>query len=122
MLGGPHPHRAPDKEEAFDGLTRRRWKQAKFIVDQFGRRWIREYLPSLIERKKWEKSVRPLLVGDKVLIMEENNKRGEWFMGSIVTVHPSHDGVVRKATVKTTRSVLIRPIVKLCNISCQRSE
>ncbi|XP_045023683.1 uncharacterized protein LOC123468090 [Daphnia magna] len=122
MLGGPHPHREPDREEAFDGLTRRRWKQAQFIVDQFWRRWMREYLPSLIERKKWEKSVRPLLVGDKVLIMDENNKRGEWLMGSIVAVHPSHDGVVRKATVKTANSVLIRPTVKLCYISGQRLE
>ena len=28
----------PSREEAFDGLTRRRWKQAQFIVDQFWRR------------------------------------------------------------------------------------
>ncbi|KAI9555878.1 hypothetical protein GHT06_018395 [Daphnia sinensis] len=54
--------------------------------------------------------------------MDENNKRGEWLMGSIVAVHPSHDGVVRKATVKTANSVLIRPTVKLCYISGQRPE
>jgi hypothetical protein len=122
VLGGPHLHRAPDREEAFDGLPRRRWKQAQFIVDQYWRRWMREYLPSLIECKKWDKSVRPLLVGDKVLIMDENNKREELLMGLIVTVHPSQDGVVRKAKVKTAKSELIRPTVKLCYISGQRPE
>lgn len=52
MLGGPqHPHRAPDQVEAFDGLTSCRWKQAQFILNQFWRRWKREYLPSFAERK-----------------------------------------------------------------------
>jgi hypothetical protein len=31
---------------------------------------MREYLPSLIERKKWDKSVRPLRIGDNLLIMD----------------------------------------------------
>ncbi|EFX73868.1 hypothetical protein DAPPUDRAFT_252549 [Daphnia pulex] len=52
LIGGPHPHRVPDDEQAFNGVTRRRWKQAQFIVNQFWRRWMREYLPrgSLSER------------------------------------------------------------------------
>ncbi|KAI9549120.1 hypothetical protein GHT06_007526 [Daphnia sinensis] len=120
LIGGPHPHRVPDDEQSFDGVTRRRWKQAQFIVNQFWRRWMREYLPSLIERKKWEKSVRPLRVGDKVLIMDENLKRGEWLTGSITAVHPGDDGVIRKATVQTARSTLLRPAVKLCFISGDR--
>jgi transposase InsO family protein len=121
LIGGPHPHRVPDEEQAFDGVTRRRWKQSQFIVNQFWRRWMREYLPSLMERKKWEKSVRPLRVGDKVLIMDENLKRGEWLTGSIIAVHPGDDGVIRKATVQTARSTLLRPAVKLCFISGDRS-
>ena len=82
---------------------------------------MREYLPSLKERKKWEKSVRPLRVGDKVLIMDENLKRGEWLTGSIIAVHPGDDGVIRKATVQTARSTLLRPAVKFCFISGDRS-
>jgi hypothetical protein len=35
-------------------FSERRWKQAQFIVNQFWRSWMNEYLmPSLIERKKW---------------------------------------------------------------------
>lgn len=95
ILGCANPHQAPDSESAFDGLSRRKWKQAQFITDQFWRRWMREYLPSLIERKKWDKSVRPLRVGDNVLIMDENTRRGEWLTGQITKVFPSSDNVIR---------------------------
>ncbi|XP_045023699.1 uncharacterized protein LOC116925000 [Daphnia magna] len=122
ILGCANPHQAPDSESAFDGLSRRKWKQAQFITDQFWRRWMREYLPSLIERKKWDKSVRPLRVGDNVLIMDENTRRGEWLTGQITKVFPSSDNVIRKAAVKTARSVLIRPVLKLCYISGPRPQ
>jgi hypothetical protein len=70
ILGSANPHQAPDSQSAFDGLSRRKWKQSQFITDQFWRRWMREHLPSLIERKKWDKSVRPLRIGDNLLIMD----------------------------------------------------
>lgn len=75
VLGGAHPHRVPDCEEAFDGLTKRRWKQSQFILNQFWRRWMQEYDPSLINREKWDQSARPLRIGDQVLIMDENATR-----------------------------------------------
>lgn len=111
ILGGAHPHRVPDWEGAFDGLTRRRWKQSQFILNQFWRLWMQEYVPSLIEREKWDQSARPLRIGDQVLIMDENAKRGEWLTGTVTSVHPSSDGVVRRVTVKTPRSILTRPVV-----------
>jgi len=117
ILGGAHPHRVPDCEEAFDGLTRRRWKQSQFILNQFWRRWMQEYVPSLIGREKWDQSARPLRIGDQVLIMDENAKRGEWLTGTVTSVHPSSDGVARRVTVKTSRSILTRPVVKLCFIA-----
>jgi transposase InsO family protein len=122
ILGSANPHQAPDSESAFDGLSRRKWKQSQFITDQFWRRWMREYLPSLIERKKWDKSVRPLRIGDHVLIMNENTRRGEWLAGQITKVFPSSDNVIRKAAVKTARSELIRPVLKLCYISGPRTQ
>ena len=76
---------------------------------------MREYIPNLIGREKWDQSARQLQIGDQVLIMDENTKRGEW-LTEFVT-HPSSDGVVRKSTVQTTRSTLTRPVVKLCFIA-----
>ena len=81
---------------------------------------MKEYLPTLIERKKWEKTVRPIRVGDVVMIMDENSRRGDWLIGSVTKVLPGSDGVVRAATVKTERSGITRPVVKLCFISGSR--
>ena len=78
---------------------------------------MREYIPNLIGREKWDQSARQLQIGDQVLIMDENTKRGEWLTGFVISTHPSSDGVVRKATVQTARSALIRPVVKLCFIA-----
>jgi hypothetical protein len=44
---------------------------------------MREYVPSLIGREKWDHSSCPLLIGDQVLIMDENTKRGEWLTAPI---------------------------------------
>ena len=46
-------------------------------------------------------------VGDKVLIMDENLKRGEWLTGSIIAVHPGDDGVIRKTTVQHFSALLL---------------
>ena len=117
LFGRHHPHIPADVEERFDGLSRNRWKQCQFIIDQFWRRWMREYVPTLTERHKWNKKVRPLKVGDEVLILDENTRRGEWLWGSIVEIFPDSNGVVRKAAIKTSKGTYTRPAVKLCLLS-----
>jgi len=113
ILGNHAPHIPADLEENFDGLSRRRWKQSQYLVNQYWRRWMREYVPTLIERKKWDKHVRPI----RVLILDENTRRGDWPVGFVVQTFPDGQGVVRKAVVKTAKGVYTRPVVKLCLIS-----
>lgn len=60
VLGCHHPHVPPNVETEFGGLSRRRWRQAQFIIVQFRRRLMREYVPELIERKKWQNPTRPI--------------------------------------------------------------
>ena len=72
-LGCHHPLVSPNVETAFDGLSRRHWQQSQFIIDQF---WMREYVPELIGRDKWQQNTRPMCVGDKVLVVDENTRRG----------------------------------------------
>lgn len=117
-----------------DLSCRRAWRQAQYLANLFWRRWTSEYLPTLLERKKWNTPRRNLAVGDLVLLADESFPRGKWPLGRIVEVMPSRDGLVRTVRVKTsctvaTRAkrqrkgepvngdgsiVLTRPVTKLC--------
>ena len=117
ILGCHHPHAPPDAETAFDGLSRRHWKQAQFIIDQWWRRWMREYVPELIARDKWQQHTRQMRVGDEVVVIDENNRRGHWPRGFVTKTFPGDGGVIRRVAVKIGRSELIRPVIKLCLVS-----
>ncbi len=97
-----------------DCCSTRRWRQVQYLANVFWRRWIREYLPSLQERQKWNKTRRNLEVGDIVLILDEKTKRCSWQLGRVLEVHTNRrDGLVRSVKVKTTSSVLVRPVDKI---------
>ncbi|XP_062710628.1 uncharacterized protein LOC134288773 [Aedes albopictus] len=88
------------------------WTIARNIMDEFWRRWVREYLPMLTRRTKWFDNVKPLRPGDLVVIIDEN-ARNCWERGRILEVFPDKSGQVRRATVQTARGVFTRPAVKL---------
>ncbi|XP_032791625.2 uncharacterized protein LOC116928633 [Daphnia magna] len=114
LLLRPHPHIPPDEEKAFTGHSRRRWKQAQFIVYRFWKIWIAECIPNGIERKKWFKETRQLQLGDQVLIIDENTRRGDWISGVVTKVNIGDGQIVRSATVTTKNGTYTRPAVKLC--------
>jgi len=97
-----------------DMYGRRRWRQAQYLADQFWKRWVREYLPLLQERVKWNKPRRNVAVGDIVLISDKNLPRGAWPLARVTKVYTAKDGYVRSAEVMTKTAVLTRPINKLC--------
>jgi hypothetical protein len=79
---------------------------------------MQEYVPTLMERRKWFRENRNAAVGFRVLIVDEKSKRGEWPIGTIIKVYPdSEGGRVRQAIVKTATSEYKRPVTKLCLIS-----
>ena len=97
-----------------DSYSRRRWRQVQYLADVFWRRWTREYLPALQERKKWTSATRNFAVGDVVLVLDENLPRCSWPIGRILEVFQNRtDGLVRSVKVKTKSSVLMRPIDKI---------
>ncbi|XP_062558174.1 uncharacterized protein LOC134223053 [Armigeres subalbatus] len=58
-------------------VSRADWQLCRSMVDQFWRRWIRKYLPTIARRTKWFEEVKPIGVGDLVIwrsakdVMEE---------------------------------------------------
>ena len=109
---------APESVDTEQYNPRVRWRHVEEIVHLFWRRWLREWLPSLIRRRKWGKERRELQVGELVLGLSTDIPRRKWPLGRIVQVFPGPDGHVRAADVRRKGSVLRRPIVKLCPLEC----
>ncbi|XP_065197638.1 uncharacterized protein LOC135829160 [Sycon ciliatum] len=101
--------------QAGDVSLRRQWRVAQALADMFWRRWVREYLPTLARRTKWNRQTKQLVVNDIVIIADDNAPRGSWPKGVVSAVHPGRDGVVRVVDVKTASgSVFRRPAAKIC--------
>ena len=100
--------------DCHDGDTyRKRWRQVQHLSDQFWRRWLKEYLPELQKRHKWQQVLYDLKVGDLVLVMDEGSPRGAWPLGLVTATNRGRDGLVRSAKIKTKSTVMTRPITKL---------
>ena len=114
LLVRPHPHVPPDTEDSFHSISRRRWIQAQYLINQFWKRWVREYVPALMERQKWLTHTRDMQVGDEVLVVDNNLRRGEWLVGSVTRVYQRENDAVRFADVQTKSGNYTRPVAKLC--------
>jgi hypothetical protein len=114
LLLHPGPSIPPGRFSKADNCNVRRWRQVQYLADLFWRRWLREYLPSLQQRQKWNELRRNVKVNDIVLVLDERTPRSSWPLGRILEVNASKkDGLVRSAKIKTSTTVMVRPINKL---------
>jgi hypothetical protein len=53
---------------------------SQYLIDQFWRRWTKEYLPTLVTQRKWNESIENLNIGDLVLVKDINTEEetGQW--------------------------------------------
>ncbi|CAB4009017.1 PREDICTED: uncharacterized protein LOC107357656 [Paramuricea clavata] len=82
-----------------DLYSRRYWRRAQYLADQFWCRWKHEYLQSLQARPKWNE-VKPNLQVDDLVIMNDNSPRNQWPFGRVIAMK-SEDGKVRKVKLVT---------------------
>ncbi|KRZ71301.1 hypothetical protein T10_12821 [Trichinella papuae] len=78
-------------------LTAQLWKRRK-----------EEYVITLTTRGRWRKTQQEPRVGDIVLVHEPGAAWVKWPIGKIIEIHPSKDGVIRSATVKTGQGTVTR--------------
>ncbi|KAK0152604.1 hypothetical protein N1851_005873 [Merluccius polli] len=107
------PALPPGVFEPHDQYVKRRWRQIQYLADLFWKRWVREYLPLLQERQKWNQKKRSLVVGDIVTIMDASAPRGSWPLGKVLEVFPDKYGLVRSVKLQTKSNIIERPVTKL---------
>ncbi|XP_055615272.1 uncharacterized protein LOC129761561 [Toxorhynchites rutilus septentrionalis] len=98
-----------------DGVStiKQSWKTSQVYANNLWKKWISEYLPTLTRRTKWFKPVRPIQLGDVVVIVDSALPRNVWPKERVIGVVQAKDGQVRRVTVQTTNGILERPAVKI---------
>ena len=63
------------------------WKRIQFYADQFWKRWVKGFLPTLLPRSKWLALKHYVSIDDVVLNVDENTPRSQWPIGRIVKTY-----------------------------------
>ena len=82
------------------GNLRKRFLIVQSVIADWHKRWIRDYFPTLLPRRKWHVESRSVKVGDLVIVENSNLCRGQWTIGEVSKIHPSSDDRVRNVDVR----------------------
>ena len=93
--------------------SKRKWKVTQTLLKIFWKRFLKEYVPSLTVKKKWNKLHRNFKSKDLVLTQTENTLRVFWPLARINETYVSNDANVRSVKLKLPNSMVIRPSNKL---------
>jgi hypothetical protein len=110
FLIGTSLHALPEKPLDLSLSPHLRWTRVRQLSQHFWNRWSKEYLNTLLLRRKWTSSPRDLQVGDIVILKNVSTSPLHWPLGRIVATHPGHDGVVRVVSVFASSKVHTRAV------------
>ena len=74
LLLNEGPRNFPGNYQRSDRYNQR-WRFIQYLANEFWKRWLKEYLPELQQRNKWQDKQVNIKVGDVVLLCEENTQR-----------------------------------------------
>lgn len=95
------------------------WKASETSLNVFWKVWSEQYLLALREVKSKSGQTQTLIpkVGEIVLLLDPNKKRGHWRKAIIERLITSADGKVRSAQIRLPTGIkMIRPITKLASL------
>ncbi|KAL1261414.1 hypothetical protein QQF64_006679 [Cirrhinus molitorella] len=94
-------------------LSHRHWRHSQILADRFWSRFIRDYLPSLQTRQKWQASPPNLEEQTVVMIVDPQLPLSLWPVGRVIKTYQSPDGHIRTADVQIKGQVYTRPVARL---------
>ena len=96
---------------------RKRYARAQSYANAIWSRWIKEYVPALNRRSKWQTPAEQhLKTDDLVWAVEETNPRGYYPTARITELRYGSDSDARSAVLRTSCGSLVCPLVKLVPI------
>ena len=102
--------------------ARKRWRYTHVLTDHLWQRWRKEYLHTLVHRRKWQADRKDLAVGDLVLLAESDTPRGHWPLARVSQVFPGPDGRVRTVRLTTAAGgAYTRPATKAALLEAAES-
>ncbi|XP_046632671.1 uncharacterized protein LOC124312218 [Daphnia pulicaria] len=104
-----------------DASPREHYRYLQRVLNLFWSMWKTTYLQSLAARKKWKIKRPNLEVGDVVLEINKNFRRGEWSIGHVAKVFPGTDGCVRAVDIQLPTGIFRRGITELCLLESSSS-
>lgn len=90
-----------------------KWKRLKQLSQQFWKLWSRDYVHTQVQRNKWKRNEKELVIGQLVYIYGQNTSPLDWPLGRVEKLLPGKDGVVRVAVIKSATGTLTRPVNRL---------
>ena len=111
---------APTSVDSTHFNLQKRWRRIQELAPHFWQHWLREWLPILATRKKWNQERQDVKVGDVVLVVSPDKSRGHWPFGKVLEVYPGTDERVRVVKVYVGQGTLIRSVTKLCPLECDQ--
>lgn len=116
LLGTSSSLPTPGRFDDSDLQLRKQWRTSQRLADMFWKRWVKEILPDLVPRRKWNQEQHPLKVGDLVLIVDPAAPRNYWPKAVVEQVFPGADGRVRVVEVRTRTGTLRRSVARVARV------
>lgn len=107
-------------EHPINRLTR--FQEMKRSVQDFWKRWSRDYISELHQRFKWQRVRKEVKIGSLVLLKQDNVPPLEWNLGRVIGVSQGEDGHVRVVEVRTAKGTYRRAITEVCLLPIDEPE
>jgi hypothetical protein len=93
------------------------WKKRQKLQSEFGVRFQKEYITSLLPTSKWTRPGRAPTLNEVVLVHKETRNRMFWPLGVVKKIHHGRDGIVRSCDIQLKNGDIIkRPISLLLKL------
>ena len=116
-VGGPERClSAPESVDERAYNPKKSWRRIQELISNFWKRWMKEWLPLLNIRQKWNEIGADVKVGDLVLAISPESPRAHWLLARVLEVFSGRDVHVRVVKLQVGKDTIVRLISKCVHV------